>query len=87
MLSCVQVLREYHTGMNAPGPGKVHYKIDQGLYMYGYFRDPWFDQNTGWDSDGIMDLILPVEGITTSAITFGPKRSKDSIYNNIWTQV
>ena len=29
------------------GPGKVHCKIDQGLYVYGYFRDPGFDQKTG----------------------------------------
>ena len=29
------------------GPGKVHCKIDQDLYLYGYFRDPGFDQKTG----------------------------------------
>lgn len=40
--------------------------------MYGYFRNPGFDQKTGPNSDRIMDLKLPVEG-TTSVIT-RPKR-------------
>ena len=51
--------------------------------MYGYFRDPGFDQKTGRDSDEIMDLTLPVEG-TASVIT-EPKCYKVPISNNIWT--